>query len=141
MKCNRCGVEKTITEFTKTNRLKAGYGNPCKECKNIENRAAYKKNPEYKKEWQKSKRGLNTKMVRLYGITIEQYDKMNEKQCGKCLICGGTEPVKRLFVDHDHDTGAVRGLLCGKCNTALGLFGDNAKLLKSATEYLEVKHV
>lgn len=71
-----------------------------------------------------------------FGITIEDYDKMFKKQKGLCAICGLPENKIRLSVDHCHDTGEVRGLLCGSCNRGLGLFRDNCELLKKAINYL-----
>ena len=64
---------------------------------------------------------------------------MFDEQGGRCKICGvhQSEIKRSLCVDHDHETGKVRGLLCGKCNTAIGLFGDNRELVKLAFEYLE----
>lgn len=60
-----------------------------------------------------------------YGITVEQYDAMLERQEGRCAICRGEDPggrFGRFAVDHDHATGAVRGLLCMMCNTTLGRY-------------------
>lgn len=77
---------------------------------------------------------------RMYGITLKQYEGLYIKQNGLCAICHHPEPVKsRLFlaVDHDHKTGYVRGLLCSKCNTAIGLFEDSLESLYSAIRYLQ----
>ena len=81
---------------------------------------------------------------RNYGITVEQYDALLVLQSGVCAICQRPERVlsglkksaKRLSVDHDHLTRRVRGLLCQKCNTALGSFEDDARLLHTALAYL-----
>jgi hypothetical protein len=65
---------------------------------------------------------------------------LREAQDGKCAICGVHEayaPRKRLAVDHDHRTGAIRGLLCGNCNVGLGQFKDSPELLAAAIRYLE----
>lgn len=62
-----------------------------------------------------------------YGITPAQYEDMSKEQGGVCLVCRGVnEDGERLHVDHDHETGKVRGLLCNRCNVALGYAGDNA---------------
>ncbi len=80
-----------------------------------------------------------------YGIGIADYEAMYAAQDGACAICGGEESrfVRRnrqerrmLCVDHDHETGAVRGLLCGDCNVALGAFDDDLQLLALAVLYL-----
>jgi hypothetical protein len=75
---------------------------------------------------------------RQYGITLADYEKMFGEQEGKCAICGNSDEVegRRLAIDHCHDSGKVRGLLCGKCNRGLGLFYDNKDLLKNAISYL-----
>lgn len=75
---------------------------------------------------------------RTYGITLEQYEEMLNDQNGGCAICGKTpeQENRRLPIDHCHDTGRVRGVLCAKCNQALGMFNDNPDLLCNAAEYL-----
>ncbi len=74
-----------------------------------------------------------------YGMTVEAYEALHDRQGGLCRICGKPEtlPMQRLSVDHDHTTGAVRGLLCSRHNKALGLFGDDPDLLRAALAYLE----
>lgn len=78
-------------------------------------------------------------LQRRYGLTSNEFDALAEKQGGKCAICAGVEQVqrkRRLSVDHDHDTGEVRGLLCSRCNSALGLFQDRLDILEAAAAYL-----
>lgn len=90
----------------------------------------------------------SARLVREYGITAEEYDKMWQEQGGRCLICGGEETcknvsvwgdekVRALAVDHCHDTGKVRGLLCKNCNTLIGFAKEDVELLRSAISYLE----
>ena len=71
----------------------------------------------------------------MYGITPEDYDLMYEQQKGNCAVCGTFKA--RLFVDHSHEDGKVRGLLCTNCNTGIGMFHDNTDHLKKAIEYLQ----
>lgn len=74
-----------------------------------------------------------------YGITRGTYEAMLRGQGGACALCGKKEPGegRSLFcVDHDHRTGAVRGLLCARCNKGLGCFDDDAKLLTRAAAYV-----
>lgn len=71
-----------------------------------------------------------------YGITLEQYDAMLTEQGGVCAGCGAEPTAISLHVDHDHTTGAVRGLLCFPCNAALGNAGDSAERLLSLAAYL-----
>jgi hypothetical protein len=74
-----------------------------------------------------------------YGITLADYNRMFEEQNGCCLICGVHQSeVKKTFnVDHDHETGEVRGLLCNMCNSGLGLFRDDPTLVQRALDYLK----
>lgn len=73
--------------------------------------------------------------LKRYGISLEQYEEMWLRQGGGCAICGGTEK-RALAVDHDHATGKVRSLLCGRCNLALGYAQDNPDRLLSLRKYL-----
>ena len=70
------------------------------------------------------------------------YDRLIEKQYGRCAICETDKPCKdsriaRFCLDHDHGTGKLRGLLCNDCNRALGLFGDNVHNIRKALHYME----
>lgn len=73
-------------------------------------------------------------MLRSYGLTWEAFELMMRRQSGKCAICLGRSG--RLIVDHDHVTGAVRGLLCNRCNAGLGQFQDSQSRLSAAINYL-----
>lgn len=82
--------------------------------------------------------------LRKYGLTPEQYTEMLESQNGVCAICGdppagGNTSMSRLHVDHDHDTGKNRALLCGRCNTGLGQLREDVRILKNMIAYIE-KH-
>ncbi len=80
-----------------------------------------------------------------FGLTLEQYEEMHDRQDGKCAICGSPETQKRsgklkaLAVDHCHASGKIRELLCTACNQGLGKFKDNPVILQKAIEYL-TKH-
>ena len=76
--------------------------------------------------------------MRQYGITVEEYDVLYEEQNRGCAICFAPTGSnnKRLAVDHNHETGEVRGLLCDDCNIGLGKFKDNPNLLDTAINYL-----
>ena len=77
-------------------------------------------------------------LKRKYGTTIAEYDRMFEEQYGVCAICGEARPDERtLHVDHDHATGSVRGLLCFRCNNALGDLRDDLELFQRAADYLD----
>jgi hypothetical protein len=85
-----------------------------------------------------ARRNLKYRCEKIYGITLAQFDSMLAAQNGVCAICRGTNlSGKRLHVDHDHKTGRFRGLLCFKCNGAIGLMADSPSQLRFAAEYLE----
>lgn len=80
----------------------------------------------------------NRSIRRKFGLTAGQYDAMLTEQAGVCALCGRANPDgRRLAVDHNHETGEVRGLLCGWCNRGIGLFRDNADLLRKAATYID----
>lgn len=118
-----------------------------------QNRLRYPERRAYFKEWEKKNRppGSRTEegLKARYGISKYDYDLMLGMQAGVCAICHrpetkvrkaggkGERAVMPLSVDHDHQTGRVRGLLCDNCNTGLGRFGDDPGLLQRAVDYLK----
>lgn len=93
-----------------------------------------KANPVYQRE-----RARAIKLRLAYGITVADFDRMLAEQGGACAICRTTDPrgKGRFHVDHDHDTGRVRGLLCHHCNVMLGNAGDSAERLRMGADYLD----
>ena len=69
-------------------------------------------------------------------ITLNEYNEMLKQAKNKCSLCDKDNGNRKLFIDHNHNTGKVRGLLCNKCNSALGMFNDDAELLKKASDYV-----
>jgi len=98
-----------------------------------------KNNPGYQTKWNKDNpdKKRKSKLKCKYDLSHEDWLKMWEGQGGKCIICRKkfTKPSDG-FVDHNHKTNKVRGLLCRKCNFGLGFFNDDPKLTAKATEYL-----
>lgn len=132
-RCTQCGEEKPLTAFPRNRNKRDGRDPECLRCKR-----ARESTPEARKA--KRVRELE----RLYGLSVEDYEHMNKVQGGACRIC--RQPERRvntfgerrpLAVDHDHATGAIRGLLCADCNKALGLFGDKPSRLWRAWLYLD----
>ena len=76
--------------------------------------------------------------LKKYGITYDDYLNMLDAQDNRCAICND-EFIKRPYIDHDHETGRVRGLLCGGCNAVLGRFKDKEATLLWAIEYLKAQ--
>ncbi len=86
----------------------------------------------------------DTQLRQRYAITLADYHEKVRKQGGVCAICskppaGGRTSSRSLHVDHCHSTGVIRGLLCSKCNTALGLFDEDKEVVCNALKYLN-KH-
>lgn len=76
-------------------------------------------------------------LQREHSLSLDEYDKIFDKQNGVCAICGNPPEKKRLAVDHCHRTGKIRGLLCTRCNIGLDYFKDSIFNLASAIKYLE----
>jgi hypothetical protein len=94
---------------------------------------------EYRRNWAaKNPRKILDKSLRhLYGMTLEAYEILLAEQGGVCASCSGPPTTHgRLVVDHDHRTGAIRGLVCHHCNAAIGYAGDSPKRLEAAAAYL-----
>lgn len=101
------------------------------------------KHREYNKRWREKNKERNKKRMKhyhlkKYGISYEDWLRMWEVQDGRCAICGKLfiEPSD-AYVDHNHKTDGVRGLLCLKCNFGLGFFNDDSKLLIEAIRYIK----
>lgn len=150
LQCSECKEFKKLSEFYTYKDSRTGkeyYRSNCKEC--CKNRGS---------SYTSSLRG--TEKLRLreqarhlrrrYGLTVDQfiaiYESLFEKQGGRCAICGTDVPSRyrgkndkerRFNLDHCHKTQKIRGLLCGQCNTGLGMFGDNIEWLRSAIKYLQ----
>ena len=113
-RCRRCGKAKSLNDFANEKKSRDGKASWCKRC-----------------------HGLHI----WYGIDSRDYDRLVEIQGGEhCAICGEQQQErargKGLYVDHDHSTGAIRGLLCANCNAALGGFRDNSQFMMRAISYL-----
>jgi hypothetical protein len=122
--CPDCGTIKPLTDFPRTRGARSGAYTYCKPCHNVRGKVA--------KEKVGGSRTYHLK--RRYGITAEEADAMLEAQGGVCAIC---RAAPAAHVDHDHETGAVRALLCFQCNGGLGQFRDDPYLLRVAAFYVE----
>ena len=83
----------------------------------------------------------HNKLKKAYGIGLEEYNKLFKDQEGCCAVCGihQSELTRSLAVDHCHTTGKIRGLLCNKCNTALGLLNESEEIMKNLINYVQLK--
>ena len=138
--CTKCGLEKPVAEFGKHKDAPDGLRYSCKPCFNQRSKSWRRRNPEYQKEWSKNNRHRhkNAQLKYKYGITEADYKKMLQAQNYSCKICGLADSQQRhgLHVDHCHATGKIRGLLCRRCNTALGFCEDNIDVLANMIKYL-----
>lgn len=142
--CKKCKQEKTEDAFGKHSGFKSGLNSRCRECHNFENRVYARANREkrlqynarYKKEH--PEKGRLHRLRHKYGIELEDYHTLLRNQNGVCAICETKcKTQQMLCVDHDHLTNLVRGLLCRKCNSAIGNLKDSTALLRRAIDYLE----
>jgi hypothetical protein len=119
-RCSTCRKRKPTTDFHKRSAAIDGRQAKCKVCNSLTTRVQL---------WNRS--GIE-------GMTHARYNEMLAKQDGRCAICAikPTLDMYDLSVDHDHETKAVRKLLCGKCNAGLGMFDHDPELLAGAIEYL-----
>ncbi len=139
--CVACGELKPLQEFHRSSLHLEGRHPRCKVCKN-----AYAKD-QYQR-WTPEQRERNRARItkHRYGLQADLVDALYQRQEGCCAICGvgGGHPIQgertfgagTLTIDHDHETGAVRGLLCGTCNSGIGKLGDSVALLVKAAAYL-----
>lgn len=149
--CSKCGGMKAAEEYRKGSRQ-------CRACRNTASREWNRAHRDYGKRWErthleqsrassKAWREANPERCRAwerrshlkqYGLTTEQFTDLLARQGGGCAICLGPANGKggTFHVDHDHSTGAVRGLLCHGCNTALGLTGECVDRLEKLIAYL-----
>lgn len=82
----------------------------------------------------------NATLIAKYGISLSDYNELLESQGGVCAVCGDLPDKRRLAVDHNHDTGKIRGLLCQPCNVSIGKMKESPELLRKLANYLETKN-
>lgn len=121
--CHKCGEAKKHSEFNRAGGTRTGLNDACRPCAQ-----------EYFRTRGSQLKRANDLMTK-YGITLDEWNSLWDVQEGKCACCS-TQLASRAALDHCHDTGAVRGILCGNCNTGIGHLGDNAEGLLRAETYL-----
>jgi hypothetical protein len=160
--CNKCGLEKPLLEFRicavrGTDYVRGG----CRECERKARAAQYAANPEKaaaaarkwsrehpekrnatKRRWRQNNpdKHKNAVLKRTYGISLEQYNQILAAQgevCGICMSATVSNCGRRLSVDHNHETGKVRGLLCGRCNSMLGFIDEHPGTLERAAAWIK----
>ena len=166
--CSRCDTNKNEVEFYKSKNAKDGLQTWCKPCVSETQKVARLADPNKGAEWsrksyyknhaenkervrkatnkwnaanpEKAKRMKFEAKLKKYKISEKQYDDMLNSQNGACAICAATplDIRENLSIDHCHLTGSFRGLLCRKCNLAIGLLKDRSELALSAAKYLAI---
>lgn len=160
-KCSKCSQVKSLGDFSYHDKRRGTRVCWCKECRRTYMKAYHQKNraailervkkwtasnSERKAEYQRAyrsnplarERDRGRKLFRNYGISLEGYYTLLEMQGGVCAICRGVNSDgKQLYVDHDHTSGDIRGLLCRKCNYAVGLLDDSSENARRLCVYLE----
>lgn len=124
-RCPCCNEHKPLESFAKSAARVDGRQSVCKQCGLV-----YRRGP-----------GQRTSDIkRRFGISNERFIDLLAIQGNVCAICGGPPKGRGMYaIDHDHSTGALRGILCTTCNTGMGCFHDDTALLEKATRYLR-KH-
>lgn len=142
--CVTCREMLPYEAFNKASRSPDGRQGMCRICTKNANGSWYDANRakarEDAKRWNREnpERALDHHYKVRYGITNADYLRMFAEQDGVCAICAKPQPNgRRLYVDHDHVTGAVRKLLCRNCNSGIGNFMEDVDLLARATEYIK----
>lgn len=131
--CRRCFESRSVSEFSRQAKSPDGLQFFCKPCF-LEIRKKWKvANPAKQKRIDR-----RSDLKKKFGITVNEYDTMLKRQGGVCAICRKKCKSSRvLAVDHNHATGAIRGLLCGNCNRGLGCYQDDKDLMRAAIAYLD----
>ena len=162
-RCRECNELKPIDDFYRAAGSRDGHRNECKQCnltrrkrwyernaaKDIDRVQAWRdENQERYADYQRRYKGRpgyaaelrEGHLRRKYGMTQAQYELRLREQGGGCAVCGrAPKPGKSLHIDHDHETGHVRGLLCFKCNAALGQLDDDLERIERALTYVATK--
>lgn len=155
--CTTCGIEKDETSFDWQSAKHERRVARCKTCRKKYVKGYRRKYPKARRIIDKRHREARKerdpigyqrdcrrmKLKQSFGLTLEQYNSMLAVQNSVCAVCGGPQTamykgrILPLAVDHDHQTGKIRGLLCGRCNCGLGQFQDDPIRLQKAIVYLK----
>lgn len=128
-KCSKCQVVRPLSSFNKNRAKKDGLQNYCRECSISRAQQWHSENSDKRSDPDR----IRSYNLAKHGLTPDEWDEINEAQSGKCPICG---QGGRMFVDHDHSSGLVRGIICEHCNRGLGAFCDNPEAMRAAIAYL-----
>jgi hypothetical protein len=160
-RCRGCSEVKPLSEYYANPKGRGGLRPECKDCTKARRKAWYAENADHERErvrqWalanpdkiaervarvagteKKKAADWRSYLKRNYGITVDEYDLLVAEHDGVCAICKKPRPDDRkLHIDHDHASGKIRGLLCFRCNNALGDLDDDPVLFQRAADYLD----
>lgn len=147
--CTKCLIEKPLSDYHLKKGGNLGRRSDCKCC--VANYQSDRRNGPKREQILAEKRKFSLEHPELkrahnyrtkYNLTLEDYNSKLNSQNGCCAICGATNPNnnqhKHLYVDHNHGTGKVRGLLCNPCNTTIGASQEDIERLIRCAEYLKI---
>lgn len=139
--CPGCKRKRLLTEFSSNKAARDGIASHCLECSRLLSKKHHNPETRHTDYVRNKSRIRNNKLLREFGMTLEEYNLMLYDQDHKCAICGKSEKEnkKALAVDHSHITGKVRELLCNNCNAAVGFLQDSPEIARLMVGYLE-KH-
>lgn len=138
--CSKCGVSKPLSEFrSRGGSQKHLAKSRCNKCLYEEHKNWIEVNQDRVREYRSKDKWTLLKRCTRRGISPEKLVNAYELQNEMCPICKTRIELMDSAIDHNHDTGEFRGVLCKTCNRALGLFKDNPSILRSAASYLELK--
>lgn len=136
--CTKCFTMQPISLFRSRGGVNAHLlASACNSCRYEEHRKWVASNPDRVQDYRNKDSWTLAKRCARRGITPEQLIDRYERQEGCCAICKDGIELVDSAIDHNHETGEFRGVLCKQCNRALGMFKDNPAVLRNAVEYLE----
>jgi hypothetical protein len=158
-RCKKCGEAKPLDAFYRDSVARDAHRPECKNCTSARRKAWYQANREREiarvVAWQQRNRerynaklrayrranpevGRADHLNRAFGLTLDEFERLLAAQSGGCAICGSRSRGNiSLHVDHDHESGLVRGLLCVRCNNGLGQFKESFRLMSRAADYVD----
>lgn len=139
--CTSCGETKMLDSFGRAKEKPSGVRSRCKVCEARRSRSWKAENPEYAKKWRDANRDKwnSYRLSQQFGLTQGDVDAMFAAQNGSCSICG--KHMDKPNVDHCHESGRVRALLCRSCNLGLGNFQDDPERILRAAAYVREHRV
>lgn len=141
--CTKCRESKPAHNFHKNKNFKDGRMNICASCRRKYKKDYYKKTIDRQRKRSRvyysnhKDKAANYQLKSKYGIDLKTKEELLKFQDYRCKICSCPLCYETAKVDHDHNSGRIRGILCSNCNLALGLLHDDTCILNNMIEYLK----